>query len=84
MWAGWDSSVITRTLAGREVAALLDRLEQLLVVEVAVAEVPAVDDAGDQLALADVVGLDVVDRARQQAVQRPAVGVHRRGTRGPC
>ena len=52
-------------LARLEAAALLDRREQPLVVEVAVAEVVAEDDAGDQLALADVVVLDVVDRARQ-------------------
>ena len=64
-------------LARREAAPLLDRLEQLLVVEVAVAEVPAGDDAGDQLALAHVVVLDVVDRARQQPVERAAVAVHR-------
>ena len=62
MWAGCDSSVIDPQLARLEVAALLDRVEQLLAVEVAVAEVPAVDDARDELALADVVGLDVVDR----------------------
>ena len=71
-------------LARLESAALLDRLEQLLVVEVAVAEVPAVDDAGDQLALADVVGLDVVDRARQQARSAPGRGSASTGTRGPC
>ena len=52
-------------LALREVAALLDRGQQPLVVEVAVAEVVAEDDAGDELALADVVFLDVVDRARR-------------------
>ena len=71
-------------LARLEPAALLDRVEQLLAVEMAVAEVPAVDDVGDQLALAHVVGLDVVDGVRQQRVQRPAVRVHARGSRGPC
>ena len=49
-------------LAGLELAALLDRLEELLGVEVAVAEVPAVHDAGDELALAHVVVLDVCRR----------------------
>ena len=77
MCAGCDSSVTTRTSPGLKSAALLHRLEQLLVVEVAVAEVPAVDDAGDQLALAHVVVLDVVDGAVDQAVERPAVRVHR-------
>ena len=61
---------------GREVAALLDRLEQLEAVEMAVAEVPAVDDVGDQFTLAHVVGLDVVDRAIDEAVERAAVAVH--------
>ena len=64
-------------LARREAAALLHRGEQPVVVQVAVAEVPAVDDPRDQLALAHVVVADVVDRARDQAVQRPPVGVHR-------
>ena len=64
-------------LAGLERAALLHSVEQLLVVEVAVAEVPAVDDPRDQLALAHVVGLDVVDRrTRQEPVERAAVRVH--------
>ena len=64
-------------VAGLYAAALLDGVEQLLAVEVPVAEVPAVDDVRDQLALADVVGLDVVDRVREQAVQGPPVRVHR-------
>ena len=63
-------------LARREAAALLHRGEQPVVVQVAVAEVPAVDDPRDQLALAHVVVADVVDGARDQAVQRPPVGVH--------
>ena len=50
-------------VASAEPALLLHGVEQLLVVEVAVAEVPAGDDARDQLALAHVVVLDVVDRA---------------------
>ncbi len=49
-------------LARLELAALLDGLEELLGVEVAVAEVPAVHDARDQLALAHVVVLDVCRR----------------------
>ncbi len=53
-------------LARLEVAALLDRRQQPLVVEVAVAEVVAEDHAGDQLALAHVVVLDVVDGARRR------------------
>ena len=64
-------------LALLEPALLLHDREQPLVVEMAVAEVPAGHDPGDELALADVVRAHVVDRARQQPVQRAAVGVHR-------
>ncbi len=42
-----------------EPASLLDRVEQLPVVEVAVAEVPAVDDARHELAVAHLVVVDV-------------------------
>ena len=60
-----------------ELAASLQRLQQLLVVQVALAEVPADQGPGHHFALTHaVVGL-VVDRARQQAVERPAMGVHR-------
>ena len=51
--------------------------EQPLVVEVAVAEVVAEHDPGDQLALAHVVVLDVVDGARHEAVEGAPVRVHR-------
>ena len=44
----------TRSSPSAKLAALLHGLEQLIVVEMAVAEVPADDDAGDQLALAHV------------------------------
>src|SRR3712207_7038133 len=44
---------------------------------VPVAEVPAVDDVGHELAIADVVGLDVIDCPGEKAHQRPAVAVHR-------
>ena len=60
-----------------EVHPLLDRREQLGAVEVPIAEVPAEQRSGDELALAHRVRLDVVDRPRQQPVQRPAVRVHR-------
>ena len=67
-----------------EVAALLDRGQQPLVVEVAVAEVVAEDDAGDELALADVVFLDVVHRAGAEPVQGAAVASASSGTQGLC
>ena len=67
MWARLRLERDHAHVARLELALLLDRLEQLLVVEVAVAEVPAGDDAGDQLALADVVVVDVVDGARRAA-----------------
>ena len=60
-----------------KVAFLLHSSEQLLVVEVTIAEVVAQDHPGDQLPLAHVVGLDVGHRAWEQAVQRAAVRVHR-------
>ena len=67
----------TRSSPGSKPQRSWTAAEQPLVVEVAVAEVVAEHDAGDQLALAHVVGLDVVDRARQQAVERAPVRVHR-------
>lgn len=60
-----------------EVAAALHRLHQLLVVQVALAEVPPDERAGDDFALPDLVVGFVVDRARQQPVERPAMHVHR-------
>ncbi len=65
-------------LAGREAAALLHRGDQLLVVHVAVAEIPPDGGAAD----AFPVGEDVVvlvlagHRPMRQGEQRPAVSVH--------
>ena len=66
-------------LAGLEVAALLHRGDQLLVVHVPVAEVPADRGAAEPLAVGDdVVGLVAVGhRAVHEREQRPAVGVNR-------
>lgn len=60
-----------------EPALLLDRLEQLVVVEVAFAEVPAGDDTGDELAVDHLVVLDVLHGPGQQPVERAPVALHR-------
>ncbi|MEZ5371840.1 MAG: hypothetical protein R2704_03710 [Microthrixaceae bacterium] len=49
-WLGFEKQT-AQDLAGSEVAFGLDDLHQLLVVEVAVAEVPSEGQAGDELAL---------------------------------
>jgi hypothetical protein len=63
-------------LAGLEPALRLHRGEQRLAVEVAIAEVPAQHQAGDDLAVEIFVVLQPVDRARDQHRQRAALQVH--------
>ena len=64
-------------LAFFEVALLLNRAEELHVVQMPFAEVPSDDDAGDHLAVEVFVVVDLIDGLGQQGLQAPAVQVHR-------
>src|SRR5437868_1857250 len=63
-------------LAVFEAALLLHRPEQLLVVEVAVAEVVAEDDPGEELTVDPDVVLEAIDRPGHQHRVDAAVQVH--------
>ncbi|CKS76172.1 Uncharacterised protein [Mycobacterium tuberculosis] len=63
-------------IAVGEVAPPLHGGHQLLVVQMALAEIPPDQWPGHDFALADAVVSFVIESAGQQAVERPAVGVH--------
>ena len=65
-----------RSSPGLEAALRLDRREQLLLVQVPLAEVPAERQAGHDLAVDPLVVLEAVDGLRHEERQRAAVQVH--------